>query len=234
MLIINAYNLIDGIDGLAASLGLISSVSFALFFLINYNFPYAILGFAMAGALLSFLVFNFHPAKIFMGDSGSMLIGLVNAVLLLKFISVGSTVQDYPVPSTPALGFAILLIPVMDVLRVICIRLSRGRSPFSPDRNHVHHLLLSKGFSHAKVTLMLIGVSLIGCTSALFFRHLNINILFAVQAALFFSVIVIFQYPISSKNSLRVVSRRSGEPVNGTVEVYSLYTKKDKAVVKEE
>jgi UDP-N-acetylmuramyl pentapeptide phosphotransferase/UDP-N-acetylglucosamine-1-phosphate transferase len=234
MLVVNAFNLIDGIDGLAASLGLISCVLFALFFLINHNFSYAILGFAMAGALLAFLVYNFHPARIFMGDSGSMLIGLVNAVLLLKFINTGSTVADYPVPAAPALGFSMLVIPLMDVLRVFCIRLFQGRSPFSPDRNHVHHLLLNKGFSHGAATLLLSGITLMASIVAFFFRQLNINILFAAQIALFFMLILVFQYPVSSKKVLRVVSRRDEQPVTGKVEVYSLYTQKENAVVKED
>lgn len=234
MLVINAFNLIDGVDGLAASLGLISCVIFGLFFLINQNFAYAILGFAMAGALLAFLVFNFHPAKIFMGDSGSMLIGLVNAILLLKFINTGSSVIDYPVPSAIVIGFGILLIPLMDVLRVFCLRISSGRSPFSPDRKHIHHLLLSKGFSHAQVTLLLIGISMLFSFATFTFRQVNINLLFAMQIVLFFTGILIFYYFSSSKRSLRVVSRRSETEKDGTIQVFSLYSQKEKSVVKEE
>jgi len=234
MLIINAFNLIDGVDGLAGSLGLVSCVLFALFFLINHNFSYAILGFAMAGALLSFLVYNFHPARIFMGDSGSMLIGLVSAVLFIKFISAASTVTDYPIVAAPVVGFAIMLIPLMDVLRVFCVRISRNRSPFSPDRNHIHHLLLNKGLSHATVTLVLAGISLVASFSAFCFRQLDINVLFAAEAGLFFLVMAVCQYPSSNKKSLRVVSRRDDQTVTGKVEVYSLYAPKEAGAVKEE
>jgi UDP-N-acetylmuramyl pentapeptide phosphotransferase/UDP-N-acetylglucosamine-1-phosphate transferase len=234
MLIINAFNLIDGVDGLAASLGLVSSVIFSLFFLINQNYPYAILGFALAGALLAFLVFNFHPAKIFMGDSGSMLIGLVNAILFLKFINSAGTVADYPVQSPLLIGFGILLIPLMDVLRVFCIRLYRRRSPFSPDRNHIHHLLLGKGFNHAQVTLSLLAISIIFSATTFIFRNININILFAIQAGIFFSSILVFYYFTLSKRSLRVVSRSSEQVIDSTVQVFSLYREKEKSVVKEE
>jgi UDP-N-acetylmuramyl pentapeptide phosphotransferase/UDP-N-acetylglucosamine-1-phosphate transferase len=234
MLVINAFNLIDGVDGLAGSLGLVSCVLFALFFLVNHNFSYAILGFSMAGALLAFLVYNFHPARIFMGDSGSMLIGIVNAVLLLKFINTGSTASDYPMPAAPAIGFGILLIPLMDVARVFCIRIFQNKSPFSPDRNHIHHLLLNKGFSHATVTLVLLGISLLGALCSFIFRQININVLFACQATLFFLVILIFRYPAPSKKSLRVVSRRDDQPVAGKVEVYTLYTPKESSIVKED
>jgi UDP-GlcNAc:undecaprenyl-phosphate GlcNAc-1-phosphate transferase len=234
MLIVNAFNLIDGIDGLAGCLGLVASVLFALFFLINHNFSYAILGFSMAGAILSFLVYNFHPARIFMGDSGSMLIGLVNTVLFLKFVNTGNTVTDYPVPCAPAIGFAILIIPLMDVLRVFCIRLSKGKSPFSADRNHIHHLLLNKGLNHSSVTLLLLGLSLVFASCTFLFRYSNINILFAAQISLFFAFIIIFQYPSTKKKSLRVVSRREEQPVTGKVEVYSLYSKKEQSAVKED
>lgn len=234
MLVVNAFNLIDGVDGLAASLGLISSVIFALFFLMNHNFSYTILGFALAGSLLSFLVFNYHPAKIFMGDSGSMLIGLVNTILLLKFISVGTAVTDYPIQAAPVIGFGILLVPLMDVLRVICIRISRGHSPFSPDRNHIHHLLLNKGLSHSRVTIVLIGTSLMFSLITLLFRNSNINLLFCLQAGLFFIGIFIFRYFAASKRSLRVVSRQHEQAKDDTEKVFSLYRKKENAVVKED
>jgi len=234
MLIINAFNLIDGVDGLAASLGLASSVIFALFFLINQDYPFAILGFALAGALLAFLVFNFHPAKIFMGDSGSMLIGLVNAILFIKFVNTGSTVTDYPVTAAPLVGFGILIIPLMDVLRVFCLRLSKGRSPFSPDRNHIHHLLLNKGFSHSQVTLTLLSISVAFSAVSFVLRGINIYLLFSVQAAMFFTGIAIFYYFTSSKKSLRIVSRSSRQPSEGQVQVFSLFREKENAVVKEE
>ncbi len=234
MLIINAFNLIDGVDGLAASLGLISSVIFSLFFLVNQDYPYAILGFALAGALLAFLVFNFHPAKIFMGDSGSMLIGLVNAILFLKFVNSGSVVADYPVKSALLVGFGILLIPLMDVLRVFCIRLYKGRSPFSPDRNHIHHLMLNKGFNHSQVTLSLLALSVVFSAGTFFFRNININFLFAIQGGMFFTGILLFYYFTSTKKSLRVVSRSSDQVNDGSVHVFSLYRENEKSVVREE
>ncbi|HVX51905.1 MAG TPA: MraY family glycosyltransferase [Chitinophagaceae bacterium] len=235
MLVINAFNLIDGIDGLAASLGLVSSVIFSLFFLINQNYPYAILGFALAGALLAFLVFNFHPAKIFMGDSGSMLIGLVNAILFLKFINTGSVVTDYPVKAAPLVGFGILIIPLMDVLRVFCIRLAKGKSPFSPDRNHIHHLLLNKGCSHAQATLLLLGSSLVFAGVSFIYMGININALLAVQSIMFFVGFFLVYYFGSRKKYLRVVSRRSEKAgAANSVQVFSLFHENEKSVVKEE
>jgi UDP-GlcNAc:undecaprenyl-phosphate/decaprenyl-phosphate GlcNAc-1-phosphate transferase len=105
------------------------------------------------GSLLAFLLFNFQTAKIFMGDSGSLLLGLINSILVIKFIAVADApAAVYPVSSGVALGIAALIVPLLDTLRVFSIRLSKGRSPFSPDRNHIHHLLLDRGMSHRNVT----------------------------------------------------------------------------------
>lgn len=236
MLIINAFNLIDGVDGLAACLGLASSVIFSLFFLINQNYSFAILGFALAGALLAFLVFNFHPAKIFMGDSGSMLIGLINAILYLKFINTASSVADYPVQNSLLVGFGIILIPLMDVLRVFCVRLAKGRSPFSPDRNHIHHLLLNKGLNHSQVTLSLLVTGVIFSVMSFLLRGVNIYLLFCIQTGLFFSGIFTIFYFSPSKRHLRVIAGNK-QPSQGNinVKVFSLFNReKEKAIVKED
>src|SRR6202020_114430 len=90
IVVINSFNLIDGIDGLAGSLGLLSTVIFGVYFLYTGLLPYAVLAFSLAGSLLAFLIFNFQPAKIFMGDTGSLLVGTVNAILVVKFINVAN------------------------------------------------------------------------------------------------------------------------------------------------
>ncbi len=172
IVIINSFNLIDGIDGLAGSLGLMASIVFGFYFL-QVNMPaYSILAFALAGSLAAFLIFNFHPAKIFMGDTGSLLIGLINSILVVKFIEVANAVNvPYPIVASPAIGFAILMIPLLDTLRVFAIRIVNRRSPFSPDRNHVHHLLLDKGLSHRSITLMLVTINLLAIVASYALRN---------------------------------------------------------------
>ncbi|HEY4148468.1 MAG TPA: MraY family glycosyltransferase [Chitinophagaceae bacterium] len=161
IVIINSFNLIDGIDGLAGSLGLMACIVFGVYFSAVGMPPYAILAFALAGSLAAFLIFNFQPAKIFMGDTGSLLLGLIHAILVIKFITVAhSTNVSIPLASSPAIGFSILLIPLMDTVRVFSIRISHRRSPFSPDRNHIHHLLLDKGLSHRSITILLVTANL--------------------------------------------------------------------------
>jgi UDP-N-acetylmuramyl pentapeptide phosphotransferase/UDP-N-acetylglucosamine-1-phosphate transferase len=166
VLIINSFNLIDGVDGLSGTLAFICAVCFAFYF---YNFGSAEFGFAimasaLAGALASFLIYNHHPAKIFMGDTGSLLIGMINAVLLFKFISlsgIGVNEMTFPVQSGPIIGLSFLFIPLFDTIRVFSLRILKARSPFSPDRNHVHHILIDKGLSHNRVTLYIALTSIL-------------------------------------------------------------------------
>ena len=164
IVVINSFNLIDGVDGLAASLGILSMLVFGIYFFIIDHPAYSLLAFSMAGSLVAFIIFNHHPAKIFMGDSGSLMIGLVNSILVIKFINLASSpFVTVPVTSAVAIGFTILIVPLLDTLRVFSIRIINGRSPFTPDRNHVHHLLLDRGLSHSAVTLtcVLINVAFI-------------------------------------------------------------------------
>ncbi|MEP6844881.1 MAG: MraY family glycosyltransferase [Panacibacter sp.] len=204
LLIINSFNLIDGVDGLAGSLGLVSSFFFGLFFYLKGDIPYAILGFSMAGTLMAFLVFNFPPARIFMGDSGSMLTGLVNAILVIRLIEEGNFSTGVTVYSPLALGFSILLIPMLDVLRVFIIRLTKGYSPFTPDRNHIHHLLLNKGFNHTQVTVTMLLASIIFTTVGYFINQLNINLIAVILTLLFFSGVFMIKF-FASSNPLHVI-----------------------------
>jgi len=204
VVIINAFNLIDGVDGLAGSLGLISSLVFGVFFLINKNIPYAVLAFTFAGSLAAFLIYNFHPAKIFMGDTGSLTIGLLNSILVIKFIETGGNYASYPVDSSPAIGFGILLVPLMDTLRVFSIRILSGRSPFRPDRNHIHHLLLNYGFNHKRVTFTCIIAAILITALTFFFQKVGIGFLIAGQSVLFFSLVYFLKLK-TSKYKLRII-----------------------------
>lgn len=164
IVITNAYNLIDGVDGLAGTLGLLTTTVFGTYFFFAGLPAYAMLAYALGGSLLAFLIFNFNPAKIFMGDTGSLLLGLINAVLALKFLSVADSPAGFPVESAVAICFSILMVPLADTLRVFTIRIFHGRSPFSPDRNHIHHLLMDRGLRDKYVPLccLVLNILLIG------------------------------------------------------------------------
>ncbi len=158
VVITNSFNLIDGVDGLAASIGLIASTIFGLWFFSAGVTQYAILASCMAGALLGFLYYNWSPAKIFMGDTGSLIVGVILSILAIKFIEMNRVLNRFhpnKVLSVPVVTLAILVIPLFDTLRVFSIRILQGRSPLSADRNHIHHLLQSVGMNHKQTTLCL-------------------------------------------------------------------------------
>ena len=174
IVITNAFNLIDGVDGLAGTLGMLTMSVFGAYFLYIGMIAYGLMAFALAGSLLAFLIFNYNPAKIFMGDSGSLVLGLINAILAIKFITVAdSPVVSYPIQSAVSVGFAILMLPLTDTLRVFSIRIFRGRSPFSPDRNHIHHLLLDRGLNHKYVTLACLLLNMMFISLAYFTRAMG-------------------------------------------------------------
>lgn len=159
VVITNAFNLIDGIDGLAASLGILGAFTFGLWYHFLGMTQYSILCSALIGSLLAFLWFNKTPAKIFMGDTGSMIVGFIMALLAMKFIeSVRVLPKDheYKILSVPVFTCTILIIPLFDTLRVFIIRISKGKSPFHPDRNHIHHILIDLGFTHLQATASLV------------------------------------------------------------------------------
>ncbi|MDP4261004.1 MAG: MraY family glycosyltransferase [Bacteroidota bacterium] len=214
IVVINSFNLIDGIDGLAASLGTFTLLIFGIyFFMIDYQ-AYALLAFAMAGSLIAFLIFNHHPAKIFMGDSGSLMIGLVNAILVIKFINVASEPEvAIPVTSAVAIGFSILIVPLLDTLRVFAIRIYNGRSPFTPDRNHVHHLLLARGLGHASITMTCVIINILFVALAYFGRSLGSTALLLIMLAVSFIGLGILYY----RRPLRtmVIAKR----MNGTTKL---------------
>lgn len=160
IVVVNAFNLIDGIDGLAAGIGMINGLLMGLWFYFCGNVALALLAFTLSGALLGFLVFNFSPAKIFMGDSGSLTIGMIISVLAIRMIEIPSSeceVDFLQGISTPVLAMSVLAYPLLDTLRIFVYRAVKGQSPFSADKNHIHHKLLRLGSNHARAVLVLYG-----------------------------------------------------------------------------
>ena len=190
IVVVNAYNLIDGVDGLAGSLGLMTTLTFGAYFFFAEMPVYSAIAFAFAGSLLAFLLFNYNPAKIFMGDSGSLLLGLVNAILVIQFITVADAANAFiPVSSSVAIGFSILVVPLLDTLRVFGMRISKGKSPFIPDRNHIHHLLLDRGMNHRFVTLFCVGLNISFMAMAYFGRSFGPTTLIFLMTAIYFAFV---------------------------------------------
>lgn len=199
IVIVNAINLIDGVDGLAGGVGFIASMTFAFWFYQTGDLPLALLALGLSGSLLGFLVFNFSPAKIFMGDSGSLIIGVVLYVLAIKMIEFNENQITYIIqgPSKPVLAMAILCYPLVDTLRVFTLRVLKGKSPFSADRNHIHHKLLSLGYSHKKTVFILYSYSIliIAITFTIPKTSPNISFVLVGGTALLLAQIVFFINP---------------------------------------
>ena len=144
ILVINSFNLIDGIDGLAGTISIIASLSFGLFFLLNNDFLMVLVSFSLIGAISAFLRYNLSGTrKLFMGDSGSMVIGYLLAYQGIRFLELNlSEASTFTISNGPVLLLAILSFPLLDTLRIFIIRARERRSPFDADRNHIHHRLL--------------------------------------------------------------------------------------------
>ncbi len=195
LFIINAYNLIDGIDGLASGLGIISSAVFGILFYIYGDYLMSVLSFSLCGALSGFIPYNFYRAKIFMGDTGTMTMGFILALLSVYFLELSRVTEMnmfFTYSSAPVFVLSALIIPVVDMMRVFIIRILRFRSPFSADRNHIHHRLLQVGFSPALACCVLYFVNILFVAAAWFLRFGDPVIIFY---SLVFSAVILTQLP---------------------------------------
>lgn len=180
VVIINSLNLIDGINGLSGSITVLVTGMLGMWFLILQRYDLAILAFSTCGAVIAFLKYNYTPAKIFMGDTGALLIGLIISILVLKFIQLNSQLEpthSCHINAAPAVAFGLLILPLFDTFRVFLVRILRGRNPLRADRTHIHHLLLDSGFNHMQATtiLLLVNVFFVVLTW-LVQRHTNKNL----------------------------------------------------------
>jgi UDP-GlcNAc:undecaprenyl-phosphate GlcNAc-1-phosphate transferase len=160
--IINSFNFIDGINGLSSGIGIVVSITFGIWFYYLNEPLFLILALCIAGSQLAFLRYNLINAKIFMGDSGSMILGFLVALLTIYYLQANERFSDSILLHIDALVFAlaVLIIPIMDTVRVVFVRLFILRkSPLKADRNHIHHVLLDIGLSHVQATLVLLVVN---------------------------------------------------------------------------
>ncbi|MBS9461259.1 undecaprenyl/decaprenyl-phosphate alpha-N-acetylglucosaminyl 1-phosphate transferase [Flagellimonas sp. 389] len=165
--IINSYNLIDGIDGLASIVGIVIMVIYTTIFYLSEEYFFALLSITMNACLMAFFGFNISSdKKIFMGDTGSLIVGFIISVLTLKFLALKPDSYEglpFLLENAPLIAISILIVPLFDTARVFTIRIANKRGPFSPDRNHVHHVLIDFwGLSHKQASFI------IGCFNILF------------------------------------------------------------------
>ena len=186
IVLINAMNLIDGIDGLAASVTAAASLLFGIWFFMAGHYSLFVCSLVVSVCYTAFLVYNWSPAKVFMGDTGSLFAGFMLSFLAIHFLETGvygSTIASWQA-AVPVVLVAVLVIPLYDTLRVFLIRLWKKTSPFEADDNHVHHHFIRHGFTHSQSTMILIAINLFILGTTLFLaQYLTINwLLFTVVA----------------------------------------------------
>lgn len=178
--IINAVNLVDGIDGLAGGIGLLVSLVYGFWFLNAGDLIYALCSFSLAGSLIAFLLYNVfgNTNKIFMGDTGSLIVGTIIAILTIHF-NIYQPGAFGIAHGLPALSLAIIIVPVIDTIRIFTIRISQKRSPFSPDMNHIHHNILKLTGNHLTTSSIIIAFNgLIILFAFLLIEEVGNNLLF--------------------------------------------------------
>jgi UDP-GlcNAc:undecaprenyl-phosphate GlcNAc-1-phosphate transferase len=195
--ITNAINLIDGLDGLAGTIVLIICSTFGFYFY-SYGGPsfgnYMFVAVCLIGGMLGFLRYNFHRAPIFMGDTGSLVCGFIVSILAIQFIEMGLRVGQPFGQTSPAVALGVLFVPLFDTLRVFTLRMMAGRSPFSPDKNHIHHRILAMGFQQISTVMLLGLLNILVILFVIKFAYLGNMILigslvgFGVLLSIFFGV----------------------------------------------
>lgn len=210
VVIINSFNLIDGIDGLASGLAMLAATAFGIWFFVAGNTQFSILSFALVGSLAGFFIYNVfgNRNKLFMGDTGSLIIGLVISALVVKFNEFNINVfESHAISAAPAVSFAIIIVPLVDTLRVMTIRIYNKLSPFTPDNNHIHHRLLALVSSHLKVTLIIISINIVIICFALYLNQLQLNVnvqfILVLIAGIIFSLIPSFILKIKSAGQIK-------------------------------
>ena len=183
VLIINAINLLDGLDGLAAGISAIASFFIFLSAVDQHTYIVAFLAFALTGACVGFLPFNFYPARIFMGNPGSMFLGLMLSAISIRSFQKSSTVITLFIPVI-ALG-----VPIIDTLLAIVRRLSKKKHIFQADKEHIHHKLLFREESQRRVVLSLYFLSICFGLIALSFRGIK-----GIYAVIALGVVILVTY----------------------------------------
>jgi UDP-N-acetylmuramyl pentapeptide phosphotransferase/UDP-N-acetylglucosamine-1-phosphate transferase len=182
IVVMNSFNLIDGIDGLAGGIGMIASLFMAAGFYSAGQIPLMLLALFTAAALFGFLIHNFHPARIFMGDTGSLVVGLTLAFLTINYLNLSgdSGYSEIYNNASVILPVAFLAIPLYDTLTVFLKRIARGDGPFTPGKDHVHHQLLDMGFTQKQTTVFLYLVTILIGLLAISLSGLNNNLILGV------------------------------------------------------
>ncbi len=223
--IINSYNLIDGIDGLASIVGIVIMVIYTTIFYLTGEYFFALLSITVNASLMAFLGFNLSSdKKIFMGDTGSLIVGFVISILTLKFLAlnpVDYTELPFLLENAPLIAISILIVPLFDTARVFAIRIANKKGPFSPDRNHTHHVLIDYwGLTHRQASFI------IGCFNLLFVmlfivlgsKAKNFGMVIMLVSVVIFLGYIFFKYNYNFATlKQKIMLRRKVDKITGKI-----------------
>jgi UDP-GlcNAc:undecaprenyl-phosphate/decaprenyl-phosphate GlcNAc-1-phosphate transferase len=176
IIITNSFNLIDGLDGLAGSVAIIALIAFGVWYFLIGDEVFAVLAFAMLGAILAFLIFNWEPSEVFMGDTGALVIGMMLAILAIHFIDINYNLSEsnpYRFNASVTTATCFIIIPLVDTTRIIILRLKKGQSPFMPDKSHIHHAIMRLGMTHSQTTITLASIQILYISLAIIFHDVQ-------------------------------------------------------------
>lgn len=186
--LINGINLIDGVDGLSSGFGILTSLICGILFFMNGDTAYSVLCFSILGSLIPFFMHNVfgRKFKMFMGDSGSLVLGLLFSVVIMRLDQTGGVPT---IEGVVSFILAVFALPIFDTIRVMIARMMKGKSPFSPDKTHLHHLFIDLGYSHVACTMIVLSLSLSGIVV-----WLILELIPAVSVNLQFYIVVLYGF----------------------------------------
>jgi UDP-N-acetylmuramyl pentapeptide phosphotransferase/UDP-N-acetylglucosamine-1-phosphate transferase len=183
IIITNSFNLIDGIDGLAGTVSAISLLTLGSWFLLAGEENYTILAYAMLGSIIAFLFYNWHPSEVFMGDTGALVIGMMLSILTVYLLNYNNQLPEnnpFHLNAPIASALCFIYIPLLDTSRIIIIRLSKGKSPMTPDKSHIHHTMVRLGLTPRQTCIALGGLQLLLTTGIILLNPLGDLVLISV------------------------------------------------------
>ncbi len=239
----NGFNLIDGIDGLSSGVGALTSLSLGVLLWKTGDNAYMIMSFSFAGALIAFFRYNVFSKenKIFLGDTGSLIIGMVMTILTVRFLQdciIQPESKAFFAHSAPAIVIAILILPLFDTLRIFYIRIRQRKSPFSPDKKHIHHRVVQLGFTHLQATLTLLGINALFIVFVLVFQNIGtlwlIGAMLSIAMGLSFIMMTLVRKKIKIPLQSRYIKVRNMEVIQRTQRIKRIRIKEIKTVRQQE
>jgi len=203
--LINSFNLIDGIDALCGSISVFILGAAGVWYYLAGDIPFALLALTSAGGTLAFLRYNVSPSKIFMGDTGSLVLGTICTVLVIRFMETADMAPYVSITSVSTIAIGLLILPAFDTIRVFALRIWQGRSPFEPDKTHLHHMLLQTGLSHIQSSIVLLITAVCFFLLSLQLQELGPTsfMILAAIMAITFTLCIHLTIALQSSQSLR-------------------------------